>query len=77
MGVARCISDIRLHTFLNASESIWVATGDHLHLGLRLYPSTLGLSSTALRLPSAVNSSEIGWMKWWCMDAVQVYYTAK
>lgn len=48
-----------LSTFLKASVRICVEMGDHFHRGLLLFPSTLGLSRTALRLPSALCSSEV------------------
>ena len=44
-------------TFLKASVSIWVEMGDHFQRGLLRLPSTLGLSSTAFKLPSALWSS--------------------
>lgn len=45
-------------TFLKASESICVEIGDHFHRGLLRLPSTLGLSRTEFKAPSAVLGSE-------------------
>ena len=47
-------------TFLKASVRIWVEMGDHFHRGLLRLPSTLGLSSTELMLPSAlINPAQV------------------
>ena len=56
-----CSKQKRNRTFLKASVRICVEIGDHFHRGRRrLPPSTFGLSSTALRLPSALRSSGEG-----------------